>query len=113
MNGPPNTPYEGGVFIVQMDFPVDFPSTPPVVIFRTKIYHPNIGPLGHVSMPQLLDRPAHSIATLLWNIYGLLVEPFIKGPFLGRERIAKRYISNRASYVATARRWTEEHAVDI
>lgn len=39
--GPPDTLYEGGFFNAKLDFPKDFPNAPPVMTFKTPIWHPN------------------------------------------------------------------------
>ncbi len=39
--GPPDTLYEGGFFKAKLDFPADFPNAPPVMTFKTSIWHPN------------------------------------------------------------------------
>jgi ubiquitin-conjugating enzyme E2 G1 len=39
--GPPDTLYEGGFFSAKIDFPPDFPNSPPTMTFKTKIWHPN------------------------------------------------------------------------
>lgn len=39
--GPPETLYEGGFFNAKLDFPSDFPNSPPVMTFKTPIWHPN------------------------------------------------------------------------
>ena len=38
--GPEGTPYEGGSFYVDVVFPPQFPTKPPELTMRTKIYHP-------------------------------------------------------------------------
>lgn len=44
--GPSETPYEGGLFEAELFLPEDYPMVAPKVLFRTKIYHPNIDKLG-------------------------------------------------------------------
>jgi len=40
--GPPDTPYEGGTFYVDIKIPSDYPFRPPIMKFETKIWHPNV-----------------------------------------------------------------------
>jgi ubiquitin-conjugating enzyme (huntingtin interacting protein 2) len=40
--GPPDTPYEGGTFAVDIKIPSEYPFRPPVMRFETKIWHPNV-----------------------------------------------------------------------
>jgi ubiquitin-protein ligase len=39
--GPPDTLFEGGFFSAKLDFPPDFPNSPPVMTFKTPMWHPN------------------------------------------------------------------------
>ena len=51
IQGLENTPYEGGIFKILIDFPTDYPFKPPKFKFGTKIYHPNVSETsGAISM---------------------------------------------------------------
>jgi hypothetical protein len=40
--GPSHTPYHKGIYKVSLQFTPQFPQVPPVCIFKTKIYHPQV-----------------------------------------------------------------------
>ena len=42
VQGPGKTPYEGGVFVLDIKVPDQYPLVPPIVFFRTKMFHPNV-----------------------------------------------------------------------
>ena len=46
--GPAGSPYEGGVFDVDIKIPGDYPFSPPRLHFLTKVYHCNIAPNGGI-----------------------------------------------------------------
>ena len=58
IHGPEQSPYEGGVFKLELFLPDDYPMTPPKIRFLTKIYHPNIDRLGRICLDVL--KGAHS-----------------------------------------------------
>jgi len=65
--GPSQSPYEGGVFKLELFLPEEYPMAPPKVRFLTKIYHPNIDKLGRICLDILKDKwsPALQIRTVL------------------------------------------------
>ena len=78
-NGPQDTPYEGGKFIVNISIPKQFPFKPPSITFETKIFHYNISNDGVVCMDMLLQNewtPAYDMEHVLSGIESLLSDPY-------------------------------------
>ncbi|KAK4538290.1 hypothetical protein CDCA_CDCA17G4315 [Cyanidium caldarium] len=109
--GPPDSPYSGGVYFLNIHFPTDYPFKPPKVQFTTKIYHPNINSNGSICLDILRDQwsPALTISKVLLSICSLLTDPNPDDPLV--PDIAHKYKSNRARYEEEAREWTRRYAM--
>ena len=74
--GPQDSPYQGGVFFLDIHFPPDYPFKPPKMHFTTRIYHPNINSNGGICLDILKDQwsAVYSVQSVLLSIQGLLAE---------------------------------------
>ena len=109
--GPPESPYAGGVFLVTIHFPPDYPFKPPKVAFRTKVFHPNINSNGSICLDILKEQwsPALTISKVLLSICSLLTDPNPDDPLV--PEIAHMYKTDRPKYESTARNWTQKYAM--
>ncbi|XP_030445178.2 ubiquitin-conjugating enzyme E2-17 kDa-like [Syzygium oleosum] len=109
--GPTDSPFAGGVFLVSIHFPPDYPFKPPKVSFRTKVFHPNINSNGSICLDILKEQwsPALTISKVLLSICSLLTDPNPDDPLV--PEIAHMYKTDRAKYETTARSWTQKYAM--
>lgn len=108
--GPQSSPYEGGMFKLELFLPDDYPMAPPKVRFLTKIYHPNIDKLGRICLDILSEKwsPALQIRTVLLSIQALLSSPNPDDPLAND--VAKAWKENETLALQTAREWTVRFA---
>lgn len=109
--GPPGTPYEGGVFQVDINIPNEYPFKPPQMKFLTKIYHPNISSVtGAICLDILKDAwtPILTLKNSLISLQSLLQSPEPNDP--QDAEVAKQYLSDKPGFEKTAAYWTKIYA---
>ena len=108
--GPTGSPYESGIFKLELFLPEQYPMESPKVRFLTKIYHPNIDKLGRICLDILKDKwsPALQIRTVLISIQALLSAPNPDDPL--SEKVAAAWKEDEAAALITAKEYTEKYA---
>jgi ubiquitin-conjugating enzyme E2 D/E len=111
IQGPPDSPYEGGIFRLTISFKTDYPFSAPVVKFTHKVFHPNINSNGDICLDILKNNwsPALNVSKILLSISSLLTDPNENDPLASEP--ANLYKKNRTKYNKTVREWTKNHAI--
>ncbi|ROJ73027.1 Ubiquitin-conjugating enzyme E2 11 [Anabarilius grahami] len=110
MRGPPDTPYEDGVFELYCEFGPEYPIKPPLVRFVTPVYHCNVNNVGRICH-NVFDRnySAHiTMREILDAIFGLLIAPEPEDPL--DSILAEEFQSNKHKYEEEAKKSTKMYA---
>lgn len=129
VEGPPDTPYEGGIFWITVYLRNN---EPPALRFHTRIYHPNIDHTGKLCADyyswwkesKLLNKKGPEKQSLPWfsrlvtnqfnlgallvAVCGLLADPNVDDPLV--PEIAEKYITDYDGYHASAALYTSKYA---
>ncbi|ROT71170.1 ubiquitin-conjugating enzyme E2 K [Penaeus vannamei] len=109
--GPPDTPYEGATFHLEIKVPETYPFNPPKVKFVTKIWHPNISSVtGAICLDILKDQwaAAMTLRTVLLSLQALLAAAEPDDP--QDAVVARQFKENHPLFLQTAQYWSHVHA---
>eukprot|EP00468_Gymnochlora_sp_CCMP2014_P011983 CAMPEP_0167764100 /NCGR_PEP_ID=MMETSP0110_2-20121227/13808_1 /TAXON_ID=629695 /ORGANISM="Gymnochlora sp., Strain CCMP2014" /LENGTH=156 /DNA_ID=CAMNT_0007651393 /DNA_START=31 /DNA_END=501 /DNA_ORIENTATION=+ len=110
IDGPPDSPFKGGKFHLELFLPGEYPMVPPQVRFLTNIYHPNIDSLGRICLDILKDKwsPALQIDKVCLSLQLLLSAPNPDDPL--DNKIAEVWKKNEKAAHSTASKWVKKYA---
>ncbi|KAF2404682.1 ubiquitin-conjugating enzyme E2-24 kDa [Trichodelitschia bisporula] len=109
--GPPDTPYEGGKYFVDIVIPVEYPFRPPHMKFETKLWHPNVSSqTGAICLDTLSTAwsPVLTIKSALISLQSLLSTPEPRDP--QDAEVASMLIKHPAEFEHKAREWAVKYA---
>ncbi|KAK0086135.1 hypothetical protein PV325_003717 [Microctonus aethiopoides] len=112
--GPIGSPYEGGVFKLEVEVDDNYPFEPPSIKFITPIYHPNIDTGGRICMDLLKMppnggwKPTITLENLFIAVKLLLGNPNPDDPLM--PDIATEYRFEKLEFEKKARSYTKEYA---
>jgi ubiquitin-conjugating enzyme E2 D/E len=111
MQGPEQTPYEGGVFRLKFTFPDNYPFKAPDVKFITNVYHPNIKTdTGEICQDVFASSwaPTQKVSDILEKIVSMLRQPSTSTPL--EPEICNEYTNNNSLFNQKAREFTQKYA---
>eukprot|EP00931_Biecheleriopsis_adriatica_P067743 TRINITY_DN41808_c0_g1_i1.p1 TRINITY_DN41808_c0_g1~~TRINITY_DN41808_c0_g1_i1.p1 ORF type:complete len:565 (-),score=114.72 TRINITY_DN41808_c0_g1_i1:209-1840(-) len=116
IEGPQGSPFEGGVFLLNVLIPDGYPLSAPQIVFETPIYHCNVSDSGKICLSLLQEawNPTLSVPKALEAIRMMMKEPDTDNSL--RQWIAELTIAFRSSngadarYVEKATESTRQHA---
>jgi len=96
--------YKGGAFWFSFKVSSNYPHEPPKVHCDTKVYHPNIDPMGNICLNILREdwKPVLTIQAIILGLHFLLLDPNPEDP-LNREA-AEMLQSNKRLFEQNVRR---------
>ncbi|KAG0439035.1 Ubiquitin-conjugating enzyme E2 2 [Dictyocoela muelleri] len=105
--GPPETPFSGGTFAIVLYFTENYPHSPPLVKFLTKMFHPNIYANGDLCLDLLKNKwmPTYDVSCILLSIQSLLNDPNVESP--ANVEAATLFIENKDEYIKKVRECVE------
>lgn len=113
MSGPADSSYSGGTFKIHVTLPKEYPFKPPVLSFKTKIYHPNVSndERGAMCLGMLRAdewKPPNKIKDVLKLVRTVLAAP--QPDDAVEASIADQFKNDRKAFDKAAKEWVQKYA---
>ena len=118
--GPEGTLYDGGIFPSEIDFPDDFPESPPTMRFLCPMWHPNISDKDGTVCISILQRqgyygneyksaddlwqPTHTVESIVICVIAMLSDPITISPL--NVKANHDFLFDKEAYKQKVRRCT-------
>ncbi len=112
LKGPQDTPYQNGIFKIQLNISQTYPFQPPHLKFLTKMYHPNIAQYdGGICIDILKDQwsAALKLKSIILSISSLLENPNPRDPL--EPHIADEYMNDKKSFVNNVVKYVKKYSI--
>jgi len=114
--GPRGSPYEGGVFKMKFELPLDWPKRPPRVRFLTPIYHCNVHedgelPVGALGLFEDEWKPSHTLFDFLAVLLERIASPDPWSEAAVRPDLAAQLKAERSAFNWAAQEHVRLHAM--
>merc|ERR1711915_263549 len=104
-------PFNKGAFRIDITFPAEYPFKPPKVVFKTRIYHPNVDEKGQVCLPIISPenwKPATKTDQVIQALAALVDDPEPEHPL--RADLAEEYTKDKKKFLKAAEDYTKKHS---
>ena len=110
LEGPISSPYQKGFFLFKIIYGLRYPFDAPKFYFISKIFHPNVGEDGFVSVDILHNNWTIALITnsIILSIQSLLDTPDTN--FFLNQKAAKLYNQNKNRYNEIVEKYTSKYA---
>ena len=117
IRGPPDSLYQNGYLPAELNFPDDFPNSPPSMRFLCPMFHPNIGTNGEVCISILHQPgkdifeyekeserwlPIHTVESIVISVISMLNDPNCESPL--NVEANRVYMTDKEEYKKRVRR---------
>jgi len=109
--GPSDSPYEDGVFYIEIFCHGQYPIKPPYIRFYTKIYHSNIDRIGRICLDILKDKwsPSIQLKIIGLSLITLLGDQNFNDPY--DQNVGLKFKNNYNDAFKIAKEWTKKYAI--
>ena len=107
---PDSAPFNKGAFKIEIQFPAEYPFKPPKLVFKTKIYHPNVDEKGQICLSIVSVenwKPATKTEQVIQALVNLVNKPEPDHPLRGD--LAEEYTRDKKKFFKNAEEFTKKH----